>query len=57
MAKTPNLNGNCEYQDCNRPLLRKTGHIIFNANTNEYESICRYCFLQDPSYGRKKVTQ
>lgn len=49
----PNIEGNC--YNCSRPLHRKTAHILFNANTEEYDAICKYCFLENPAYGRKIV--
>ena len=57
MSNKPNLEGNCENIDCNRPLHRKTAHTLFNENINEYQAICRFCFIKNPAYGRKKVTQ
>jgi len=57
MSNKPNLEGNCENIDCNRPLHRKTAHTLFNANINEYQAICRFCILENPAYGKKKVTQ
>jgi hypothetical protein len=60
MAKKPltgmaKLRGNCD--NCSRPLHRKTGHIHYNANIDDYEAICKFCLLENPTYGRKKVTQ
>lgn len=49
----PNTEGNC--YNCSRPLHRKTAHILFNANTEEYDAICKFCFLENPAYGRKIV--
>lgn len=53
----PNIEGNCQVENCNRPLHRKTGHILYNANTDRHEAICKFCFIENPAYGRKKVTQ
>lgn len=59
MQDNPNIEGNCQVENCNRPLHRKTGHILYNANTDRYDAICKFCFLENPSYGRKikKVIQ
>ena len=51
----PNLEGNCQNLNCNRPLHRKTANILFNENTECHEAICRFCLIEDPAYGRKKV--
>ena len=51
MSDKPNLQGNCEVENCNRPLHRKTGHILFNANTDQYEE------KQKKSYKQIKIRE
>jgi hypothetical protein len=40
-------------ENCDRPLHRKTAHVIYNANTDRFEDICRFCIIENPSYGKK----
>ena len=39
--------------NCNRMLHRKTGNVVFHNGLNDYVSVCKFCLLEQPSYGRK----
>ncbi len=37
---------------CNRMLTRKTGNVVFHNDINDYVSVCSFCLMENPSYGR-----
>lgn len=37
---------------CNRMLLKRTKNIIFYNPINDYVSVCKFCLIENPNYGR-----